>query len=513
MHAREVKTNRIICAAIVSILIIGIACTLVLRAYLSGQTSGKDSEPASVPIADLSKEQFCGPLSLHAAASMLGAQTDLPEIIEACKPLPKGVSMATLQKVARKLGLDTKGYKMTWEKLLELKSPAILYLNRRHFVTVYPSQYTPASPGEGIRVFDSDKAPEWWSQAKAEDSWSGEVLVVAGPRRVKRAREARVKFDCLVHDLGDVRVPLDKKLDVQLIFENIGAKPLKISRVKTSCGCAKIGTPSEAIQSGERGKIDLAVDLDKARGAFNYVVVIETNDPMAPMLKARITGRAFNTQLTTRKELFLTSIARGGRTSKSFVLRDPGDGSLKQLHPGIGLSVSPAELAGDNGDVSVKATWSPFDKSKHQHMRAAEDDVIIEVVATASESAPMGEFDGTLEITTEIPNNEQIQVNIHGLVVSNIIAKPSALFFSTAGTQSTFKTVAIESRIGRPLDLQDITVPPNLPLKIEKQTEPSKPILLSVHCSHSGTAGSTITGDIVCSFADETVLRIPVIIH
>ena len=136
MHARKVKTNRIICTAIVSILIAGIACALVFRACLSGQASVKDSETASVPIADFSQEQLCGPLSLHAAASMLGAQTDLPEIIKACGPLPQGVSMATLRKVARKLGLDAEGYKMTWEKLLELKSPAILYVDRRYFCII-----------------------------------------------------------------------------------------------------------------------------------------------------------------------------------------------------------------------------------------------------------------------------------------------------------------------------------------------------------------------------------------
>jgi hypothetical protein len=396
MHVKEARSNLAIFTAIASILFIGIACALVLRSRLSRPSSVVGKQARSKPTAGLSKEQLCGPLSLHTATSMLGVQIEFPEIIKACNPSPEGVSMATLRRVARKFGLQAEGYKLTWEKLLELKSPAILYICRSHFVTVYPSQYVPDSSSDRVRVFESDKSPEWWSQAKVEESWSGEVLVVTGPRKVKRPREARAKFDCLVQDLGDIRVPLDKKLDVQFAFENIGAKPLKITRVKTSCGCAKIASPTEAIHSGKRGTIDLAVDLDKTRGSFNYTIVVETNDPLTPMVKARITGRAFNTQLTTRKELFLASITKGGCTLKSFMLHDPGDGSLKKSHNAIGFSISPTELAHDNGDISIKAACRPFDKSKHQHMRGTKDDVIIEVVATASESAPIGEFDGTL---------------------------------------------------------------------------------------------------------------------
>jgi hypothetical protein len=161
----------------------------------------------------------------------------------------------------------------------------------------------------------------------------------------------------------------------------------------------------------------------------------------------------------------------------------------------------------------MKAEWSPFDRSKFKHMKGSENDVMIEVVATATESAPIGEFDGTLVIKTEIPNNERILVQIHGLVVSNIIGKPPALFLTTVQGKSTSKNITIESRAGHLPDLQDVTVTNELPIKVEQLSKDSKAIVLSVTCASSTEERHNLGGDIMCHFAHDEVLTIPVIVH
>jgi hypothetical protein len=252
--------------------------------------------------------------------------------------------------------------------------------------------------------------------------------------------------------------------------------------------------------------------LDKQRGPFNYSVVVETNDHVTPIVKTRITGRVFNTQLTIRKELLLTAIPRTGRTSKSFVLYDPGDGSLKRSYSTIKFSISPAILGSDNGKISIKAACNPFDNDKHRNMRATDNDLVVDVVAVASESAPIGEFDGTLEIITEIPNNEHIQIPVRGRVVSSIEAKPAALFFSNAESEPLSKTVILENRTGQAVSLKTISLSENLPLKVEKHNGSVKTSQIIVTYSPSPEIKNTITGDILCNFTDETVV-IPVIIH
>ena len=259
--------------------------------------------------------------------------------------------MAKLADAARKFGLNPKGYKMTWQNLTELDSPAVLHVNPSHFVAVCPSKYASENHPDHIRVFDSAKAPDWWSREQLEKSWSGAALVIAAHAKPKRAGGPRIMFDSLIHDLGDVRVPLNAKFNLQLHFENAGNETLTI-----------------------------------------------------------------------------------------------------------------------------------------------------------------GDFDATIDIVTKVPGSEQIQIPIRGVVVSSISVKPAALFFSYDKGQPVSKTVTLESRTGRTLDLNAVSLSNDLPVKVAKQNTSDKTIQLTVTCSPSRPPNNTATGDILCSFPDETVV-IPVIIH
>jgi len=487
MHEKKPRNRRIIWLTAALVLIIVAAFAFVLHQHRSDRQSA-----SLIGLADLSQKQLCGPYSLHTAASMLGLQVDLAVLVKACNPSPKGVSMAILKKVAGKFGFDAKGYKMTWDKLLELQSPAILYVNPSHFVTVNPSKHLPDASADSIRVFDSDKAPQWWSREKLEKSWSGETLVLSEAPRHKPLKGPRIRFDCLIHDLGDVRVPLNKKVDISLAFANVGDQTVKIGRINTTCGCTETSVTGKVIDPGQQGRIDVAVNLDKARGPFDYLVIVETNDKVTPIVKTRITGRAFNTQLTTRSQLVLNAIRRQGHTSKHFILRDPGDASLRTEN--VKLLISPSSLTDNDEPIHIEATLTPYDTNKHRFLTANSNDVIVEIEVTASKSAPLGDFKGTLGIFTKIPNNEHIQIPIQGTVISNIRAQPAALFFS--GSDSSSKDVRIENSIGEAIDLKEISVSDKLPLKVKEKGGGSEAITLTVSYSSGKKKIGTCTGGV-----------------
>jgi hypothetical protein len=441
---------------------------------------------------------------------MLGIQIDRRQLLEVCPPSAAGVSMASLADAAKKFGLDAKGYKMTWEKLTELNSPAVLYVNTNHFVAVSPSQYASEDHPNSIRVFDAAKAPEWRSREEFEKSWSGAALVIAKSSRRKRIKGPVLMFDSLIHDLGDVQVPLNKKFNLQLHFANAGKETLTIGNIKTSCGCTKVSAPPKTLEPGGKGTIDVAVDLDDVRGPFNHTVAVETNDKLTPLTEVVISGRAYNTLITTRKELLFNAISRAGQSSKSLLLRDPGNGSLKDSITGV--SISPKSLSNKESAIHMKSSVIPYDPNTHPQFQGQENDLVIDVEVTVSDSAPIGDFDGIIEIVTTVPGNKRVQIPIRGIVVSCISAKPAALFIADRKGESISKTVTLESRTGRPLDLKDISLSGTLPIKVAKKNDSDKTIELTVTYSPSVRANSTITGDILCNFADETVV-VPVVIH
>ncbi|UCG46580.1 MAG: DUF1573 domain-containing protein [Phycisphaerales bacterium] len=493
------------------LLVLAVGCLIATIFLLNhSKRAAKKADTQDLPPTEFSEAQLCGPISLHTAARMLGIQIDRAQLLKVCPPSAQGVSMAKLADAAHKFGLNAKGYKMTWQDLTELDSPAVLHINPSHFVTVCPSQYASEKHPDDIRVFDSAKAPEWWSQEKLEKSWSRAALVIEAPPKTKHARGPRIMFDSLIHDLGDVRVPLNQKLNLQLHFENAGNETLTIGNIKTSCGCTKIAAPPKTLETGAKATIDVAVNLDDVRGPFNHTVAVQTNDKLTPLTEVVISGRTYNTLITTRRELLFNAIPRAGHASKSMLLKDPGDGSLKDSL--TTASILPESLSDEKLPIHMKSLIASYDPNKHPQFQGKENDLVVEVQVAVSDSAPIGDFDATIEIVTKVPGSEHVRIPIRGVVVSSISVKPAALFFSYDTDKPVSKTVTLESRTGPTLDLNAVSVSNELPLKVAKQNTSGKTIELTVTCSPSSPPNNTAAGDILCSFADETVV-IPVIIH
>ncbi len=59
-------------------------------------------------------------------------------------------------------------------------------------------------------------------------------------------------------------------------FKNIGKSPLKIERVKSSCGCTVPTYPKKEIMPGETGEISVKYDTNKV-GRFSKTISIFSN--------------------------------------------------------------------------------------------------------------------------------------------------------------------------------------------------------------------------------------------
>ncbi len=62
-------------------------------------------------------------------------------------------------------------------------------------------------------------------------------------------------------------------------FSNAGSEPLKIDRIKTSCGCTASSTEKDLIQPGEEGEIKVVYKSKNRSGPFHQKIRVFTNDP------------------------------------------------------------------------------------------------------------------------------------------------------------------------------------------------------------------------------------------
>ncbi|MFQ5342996.1 MAG: DUF1573 domain-containing protein, partial [Anaerolineae bacterium] len=98
-----------------------------------------------------------------------------------------------------------------------------------------------------------------------------------------------------VHDFGDV--PPDEIQETTVTIQNKGTQPLLIKSVRASCGCTAANTGEDTVPPGETTDLRVTYDPTYHNDAGVEVtrqVIIETNDPAAPVVEFTLRANVLN---------------------------------------------------------------------------------------------------------------------------------------------------------------------------------------------------------------------------
>lgn len=101
----------------------------------------------------------------------------------------------------------------------------------------------------------------------------------------------RIVVDKTEHDFG--RVPDDRAVEHVFKVWNKGAKPLVITRVRTSCGCTAAMMESSVIDPGEHERLRVSFRPQGRQGAMRRSVNVHSNDPNTPNVQLKIIAEVF----------------------------------------------------------------------------------------------------------------------------------------------------------------------------------------------------------------------------
>ncbi len=125
---------------------------------------------------------------------------------------------------------------------------------------------TPTSSSSAAQGADSPVMPERNSSTPQLPKYQAEA---------ESLESTVVEFEGEVFDFGEV--PEGTKVSHQFVFTNTGEHPLKLTRVKASCGCTTPRYSKEAIGPGEKGYIDVEFDSSGKPGFQNKSVTVTGN--------------------------------------------------------------------------------------------------------------------------------------------------------------------------------------------------------------------------------------------
>ena len=180
--------------------------------------------------------------------------------------------------------------------------------------------------------------------------------------------QPKISFDMTTKDLGYVlwRTPAT----VTYQFTNTGDKPLVISNVTTSCGCAKAQWTEEPVPAGGKGKITVVFDAE-AIGHFYKDVGVYCNAASLPIyldFNGEVTADAKNYSFThpyaigairlTQDELDFKSVNKGDRPVIELLVANTSNKAyspvLMHLPPYLEAKAEPEKLGrGKTGKILV----------------------------------------------------------------------------------------------------------------------------------------------------------------
>jgi hypothetical protein len=91
---------------------------------------------------------------------------------------------------------------------------------------------------------------------------------------------AGLRWDRTVAELR--AAPSAKEVEVEFAFKNTGDRPVRITRVVTSCGCTTTRAAKDVYAPGESGNITARFEFGDRRGLQQKRITVRTDDPQQP---------------------------------------------------------------------------------------------------------------------------------------------------------------------------------------------------------------------------------------
>ena len=389
-----------------------------------------------------SSSESCGAYSLDKLSWLLGIRRDGINFERQIQQRTKGniASFADLADIAKQVGLNLKGVKMTYEQLEALNVPIIAHLKHsfvpsseinvsEHFVVVEKAST------KWVRIFDNmplnnRQSVRIVSKENFTKLWTGNVLIPAEPEELIFSSGLKLNPD--IHDFGiyethGVSANLPK---LSITLRNGGHTPIQIIDVESGCTCAVVFSGIDEIEPGGEEKMEVEWRPAPGEGIASTTIQIETNEPNRPFAFFSLVVITENSVYAIPSRIYIEGKPPFKKAmSSSFEIQN-----LKQTPIRIQETESSSPYV--KVDLIADTIINPGGK------KVVQIRINIPTAGTFSEQIVVGYLDDRLK-------KKQLIIPIDGIIHDDVSVFPKRFFFGVVESgQPTSRTVTLTASKG-----------------------------------------------------------------
>jgi len=209
----------------------------------------------------------------------------------------------------------------------------------------------------------------------------------------KRAPAPRVHFPETTFDFGTIYQGED--VTHKFVFQNTGNAPLKIEKIRSTCGCAAALPAKRVLAPGEESAIEVAFRAGLLRGRITKHVLVDTNDPLEPRVDLTVTVEVKVEIELVPHGIYIGKLAIGDAMKRSIDLYSPEVPSFTILevtadHPGLHVS-APVTVGGQPNRHRLHVEFGPVEEAARVNAK--------------------------IVLKTDLPHCKELVVRVYGKVV------------------------------------------------------------------------------------------------
>jgi len=269
------------------------------------------------------------------------------------------------------------------------------------------------------------------------------VVMLAGPLLAARAQTAaqggpptepapRLEVSAQVWDFGEKWA--GEKAETTLILKNVGAAPLHIRRVQSSCGCTAARLSSKVLQPGRSEELGISYNTRKRGENVRQKILVFSDDRANPVTMIQVRGRV-----------------------RQLLALDP-PGGLRFGTLGRDEVVSKA--------VRIECTYAEPVRLRLKETRFDHFDVQLEEIEagkryelsiTTRPPLPGGRLNASARLLTGLEIIPEFPVRISGSVRSPVAVMPHKLYVAGYAEKAAPRTLRVVSRRAEPLEIKRVS--------------------------------------------------------